>query len=169
MCTANLSNVLPKNERTERVRRSSVRGRTLSGLATALCLPQGPQVAHRGGVDHHCLAGPLESNEATRGELLRDARERFLDDDDVVLREEDARFLCHGTTVLRVVQPLAKQMRAAEAAPINARAPPGLREATALRQRAHLLHDLLHFRELFERPVPIGTDRRSCAITDWRD
>src|SRR5206468_10951628 len=131
MCTANLSNVLPKNERMERVRRSSVRGRTLSGLATALGLPQGPQVAHRVGVDHHCLAGPLESNEATRGELLRDARQRFIDDDDVVLREDDARFLCHGTS-------------------LTPGHPRDLREATALRERAHLLHDLLHFRELFE-------------------
>src|SRR5213594_2854444 len=125
MCTANLSNVLPKNERMERVRRSSVRGRTLSGLATALGLPQGPQVAHRGRVDHHCLAGPLESNEATRGELLRDARERFLDDDDVVLREEDARFLCHGTRVLRVGAATRQADEGSEGRPINARASPG--------------------------------------------
>src|SRR6266568_9371366 len=99
MCTANLSNVLPKNERTERVRRSSVRGRSLSGLATALGLSHGPQVAHRGGVDHDDLATPLEPNEASSRELRRDARQRLLDDDRVVLREADARLLCHGTSL----------------------------------------------------------------------
>src|SRR5438876_3021382 len=95
MCTANLSNVLPKNRRMERVRRSSVRGRSLSGLATALGLPQRPQVAHRRGIDDDDLGAPLEPNEASGGELRRDARQRLVDDDRIVLREDDARFVGH--------------------------------------------------------------------------
>src|SRR5439155_9082893 len=95
MCTANLSNVLPKNRRMERVRRSSVRGRSLSGLATALGLPQRPQITHRRGIDDDDLGAPLEPNEASGGELRRDARERLVDDDRIVLREDDARFVGH--------------------------------------------------------------------------
>src|SRR5882672_3976967 len=101
----------------KRVRRSSVRGRALSGLATALGLPQRPQVTHRGGVDHDDLAAPLEPNKASGRELRRDARQRLFDDDRIVLREDDARLFCHRTS-------------------LTPGHPRYLRQATALRERA---------------------------------
>src|SRR5688572_29602819 len=79
----------------QRARRSSVRGRPLAGLATALGLPEGPQVTHGGGVDHDDFARALELHIATRRQLGGDARERLLDDDRVVLREDDAGLFRH--------------------------------------------------------------------------
>ena len=80
-----------------RARMSSVRGIPLFGLPTALGLSQRAQVTDSGGVDHDHLAGPLEPHKATGRELRGDGRERLFDDDRVVLRENDAGFLCHGT------------------------------------------------------------------------
>src|SRR6266508_111922 len=151
MCTANLSNVLLENQRTERVRRSSVRGRP----------SRGTQVANRGRVDHHHFASPLESDEAPRRELLGNARERLLDDDRVVLREGDGCFICHGPSLLRRGRsPHAKQTRAAEAArpwPPH----PGSSAVDRPSRGPHLLHDLLHLAELLQRPVPMATPSRS--------
>src|SRR6267143_5605730 len=96
MCTANLSNVLLETQRMGRARRSSVRGRTLFGLATALGLSQGPQVTDRGGIHHDHLAGPLELHVASGRELRGDGGQGLFDDDRVVLREDDARLFCHG-------------------------------------------------------------------------
>src|SRR5687767_1563733 len=79
----------------QRARRSSVRGRPLAGLATALGLPEGPQVTHCGGVDHDDFPRALELHIAACCQLRGDAGERLLDDDRVVLREDDVRLFCH--------------------------------------------------------------------------
>src|SRR6266545_4900124 len=185
MCTANLSNVLLENQRTERVRRSSVRGRPPRGLAAALVPSRGTQVANRGRVDHHHFASPLESDEAPRRELLGNARERLLDDDRVVLREGDGCFICHGPSLLRRGRsPHAKQTRAAEAARLlrRGRSPhakqtraaeaarpwpphPGSSAVDRPSRGPHLLHDLLHLAELLQRPVPMATPSRSRGVT----
>src|SRR5688500_2732866 len=96
MCTANLSNVLLEVSESERARRSSVRGRPLAGLATALGLPEGAQVTHGGCVDHDDFARALELHIAARRQLRGDACERLLDDDRVVLREDDVRLFGHA-------------------------------------------------------------------------
>src|SRR5687768_17936647 len=96
----------------QRARRSSVRGRPLAGLATALGLPEGPQITHGRGVDHDDFPGTLELHISARRQLRGDAGECLLDDDRVVLREDDAGLVCHVFSLTQACRGALADVRA---------------------------------------------------------